>query len=64
MTDPGEKKQGPQIKFTFQGDTSTWDAKKQLLVAKTIIELLEMLDIDKHGKKTVDWVITEMTKDD
>ena len=55
---------GRQIKFTFQGDTSKWDAKKLMKITRACVELLEAVDIAMNGKKTVDWHITELKKDD
>ena len=52
------------VKITAQGDTSKWRAKDQMKFAKAILGFLKALDIDLHGKQRVNWVITEMTKDD
>ncbi len=58
--------QSPHIEISvkFQGDTSKWDAKKQISAAMSVIKLLEAVDINLHGKKTCKWVITGMSKDD
>ncbi|KKN15557.1 hypothetical protein LCGC14_0985020 [marine sediment metagenome] len=52
------------LKVTWVGDTSKWDAKQQMKAAKAVIDTLEEIDKALHGKKTINWTITGMGKDD
>ena len=64
MTDtPGEKPQ-MSLAIIWKGDTSRWDARRQMREAMKVIKRLEALDIRRNGKKTVKWVLTGMSKDD
>ena len=59
-------RRGHSITVKFEGDTSGWDAKEQLRAAKAVIRLLEAIDVELHGEKTVKWRIIRMgmEKDD
>ncbi len=51
-----------KLSVRWEGDTSKWDARKQMREALKVIKLLEAIDINMNGKKTITWRITEMSK--
>ena len=56
--------EGNRIRLFWEGDTSKWDARRQMREARKAIRALEAADIALHGKKTLTWNITGMSKDD
>lgn len=56
--------EGDRIRFFWDGDTSKWDARRQMREVQRAIRALEAVDVALHGKKTLTWNIVGMSKDD